>query len=97
MVQPQAQTGSTLQWEMAGGDGVGSGGQGSLRVPPELAENEVVSRLFTDNHQLRGTVLSIKTSAKKTYSFISLQIFMPSFKCSLYCSFHPLRRCLEKE
>uniref|UniRef100_A0A3B3QT51 NF-kappa-B essential modulator n=3 Tax=Paramormyrops kingsleyae TaxID=1676925 RepID=A0A3B3QT51_9TELE len=53
MVQPQAQTGSTLQWEMAGGDGVGSGGQGSLRVPPELAENEVVSRLFTDNHQLR--------------------------------------------
>ncbi|XP_048879805.1 NF-kappa-B essential modulator isoform X2 [Brienomyrus brachyistius] len=56
MVQPQAQTGSTLQWEMAGGDAVGSNGQGSLRVPPELAENEVVSRLFTDNHQLRDAL-----------------------------------------
>ncbi|XP_066529061.1 NF-kappa-B essential modulator isoform X2 [Hoplias malabaricus] len=27
--------------------------QGSLRVPPELAGNEVVHRLLTDNHQLR--------------------------------------------
>ncbi|KAL1249847.1 hypothetical protein QQF64_020852 [Cirrhinus molitorella] len=27
--------------------------QGSMRVPPELAGNEVVHRLITDNHQLR--------------------------------------------
>uniref|UniRef100_A0AAY4B507 NF-kappa-B essential modulator n=1 Tax=Denticeps clupeoides TaxID=299321 RepID=A0AAY4B507_9TELE len=61
MVQPQPQAESALQWEMTGEDAMGAGGQGSLgatshgslRVPPELASNEVVHRLLVDNHQLR--------------------------------------------
>ena len=65
MVQPQPHGGSTLQWEMTGEEAVGAGSQGSLmassqgslRVPPELAGNEVVHRLLADNHQLRGIVI----------------------------------------
>lgn len=65
MVQPQPHGGSTLQWEMTGEEALGAGSQGSLtassqgslRVPPELAGNEVVHRLLTDNHQLRGMVI----------------------------------------
>ncbi|XP_067302580.1 NF-kappa-B essential modulator isoform X2 [Pseudorasbora parva] len=61
MVQPQPSGGCILQCELAGEETVGAGGQGSLmassqgslRVPPELAGNEVVHRLITDNHQLR--------------------------------------------
>ncbi|KAG9328374.1 hypothetical protein JZ751_016599 [Albula glossodonta] len=61
MVQPQAHVDSALQWDMTGGDAVGPGGQGSLgasshgslRLPHELSSNEVVHRLYTDNHQLR--------------------------------------------
>ncbi|KAK7132137.1 hypothetical protein R3I93_018631 [Phoxinus phoxinus] len=61
MVQPQPSGGCTLQWELTGDETVGAGGNGSLmassngslRVPPELAGNEVVHRLITDNHQLR--------------------------------------------
>ncbi|XP_066529063.1 NF-kappa-B essential modulator isoform X4 [Hoplias malabaricus] len=61
MVQPQPHGGNTLQWEMNGDEAVGAASQGSLmassqgslRVPPELAGNEVVHRLLTDNHQLR--------------------------------------------
>ncbi|XP_051516776.1 NF-kappa-B essential modulator-like isoform X1 [Myxocyprinus asiaticus] len=59
MVQPQLS--GELQWELMGEETVGAGGQGSLmassqgslRVPPELAGNEVVHRLLTDNSQLR--------------------------------------------
>lgn len=47
MVQPQPD--GPLQWDMSGED---SGG--ALRVPPELAANEVVTRLLGDNQQLRG-------------------------------------------
>lgn len=47
MVQPQPD--GPAQWDMSGED---SGG--TLRVPPELAGNEVVSRLLCDNQQLRG-------------------------------------------
>ncbi|XP_045062993.1 NF-kappa-B essential modulator isoform X1 [Coregonus clupeaformis] len=43
MVQPQTDT-----WEM-----VGDEGGGALRVPLELAANEVVTRLLGDNQQLR--------------------------------------------
>ncbi|KAJ8017350.1 hypothetical protein DPEC_G00016950 [Dallia pectoralis] len=46
MVQPQADV--ALPWEMAGDEG-----GGALRVPPELASNEVVTRLLSDNQQLR--------------------------------------------
>lgn len=46
MVQPQPD--GTMQWDMSGED---SGG--ALRVPPELAANEVVTRLLCDNQQLR--------------------------------------------
>ncbi|XP_061543934.1 NF-kappa-B essential modulator isoform X1 [Phycodurus eques] len=46
MVQPQPD--GPLQWDMSGDD---SGG--ALRVPPELAANEVVTRLLGDNQQLR--------------------------------------------
>ncbi|XP_034551641.1 NF-kappa-B essential modulator isoform X2 [Notolabrus celidotus] len=46
MVQPQPD--GPMQWEMSGED---SGG--ALRVPPELASNEVVTRLLGDNQQLR--------------------------------------------
>ncbi|XP_077403007.1 NF-kappa-B essential modulator isoform X2 [Vanacampus margaritifer] len=46
MVQPQPD--GPLQWDMSGED---SGG--TLRVPPELAANEVVTRLLGDNQQLR--------------------------------------------
>ncbi|KAA0706976.1 NF-kappa-B essential modulator [Triplophysa tibetana] len=61
MVQPQPSGGCTLQWELNGEEAVGAGGhgslmassQGSLKVPPELAGNEVVLRLLTDNYQLR--------------------------------------------
>ncbi|XP_052450813.1 NF-kappa-B essential modulator isoform X2 [Carassius gibelio] len=57
MVQPQPSGGCTLQWELTGEETVGARGQGSLMgsmgVPPDLAGNEVVHRLITDNHQLR--------------------------------------------
>ncbi|KAJ8359499.1 hypothetical protein SKAU_G00160240 [Synaphobranchus kaupii] len=62
MVQPQAHVDTALQWEMTGGGDVlaaggqgslGPSSQGSLRVPPELASNEIVHRLLGDNHQLR--------------------------------------------
>ncbi|XP_059188507.1 NF-kappa-B essential modulator isoform X2 [Centropristis striata] len=46
MVQPQPD--GPLQWDMSGEE---SGG--TLRVPPELAANEVVTRLLGDNQQLR--------------------------------------------
>ncbi|TKS76927.1 NF-kappa-B essential modulator [Collichthys lucidus] len=46
MVQPQPD--GPMQWEMSGEE---SGG--ALRVPPELAANEVVTRLLGDNQQLR--------------------------------------------
>ncbi|KAK2850970.1 hypothetical protein Q5P01_007246 [Channa striata] len=46
MVQPQPD--GTMQWDMSGEE---SGG--ALRVPPELASNEVVTRLLCDNQQLR--------------------------------------------
>uniref|UniRef100_A0A3P9I2A2 NF-kappa-B essential modulator n=1 Tax=Oryzias latipes TaxID=8090 RepID=A0A3P9I2A2_ORYLA len=46
MVQPQPD--GPMQWDMSGED---SGG--ALRVPPELAGHEVVSRLLCDNQQLR--------------------------------------------
>ncbi|XP_072292298.1 NF-kappa-B essential modulator-like isoform X2 [Eucyclogobius newberryi] len=45
MVQPQPD--GPLQWDMCSEDG------GALRVPPELAANEVVTRLLGDNQQLR--------------------------------------------
>lgn len=48
MVQPQPD--GPMQWDMSGEE---SGG--ALRVPPELAANEVVTRLLGDNQQLRGT------------------------------------------
>lgn len=46
MVQPQPD--GPMQWDMSGEE---SGG--TLRVPPELAANEVVTRLLGDNQQLR--------------------------------------------
>ncbi|XP_040916273.1 NF-kappa-B essential modulator isoform X2 [Toxotes jaculatrix] len=46
MVQPQPD--GPMQWDMSGEE---SGG--ALRVPPELAANEVVTRLLCDNQQLR--------------------------------------------
>ncbi|XP_041859163.1 NF-kappa-B essential modulator isoform X4 [Melanotaenia boesemani] len=46
MVQPQPD--GPMQWDMSGED---SGG--ALRVPPELAGNEVVTKLLCDNQQLR--------------------------------------------
>uniref|UniRef100_A0A1A7Y6X5 NF-kappa-B essential modulator n=2 Tax=Iconisemion striatum TaxID=60296 RepID=A0A1A7Y6X5_9TELE len=46
MVQPQPD--GPMQWDMSGED---SGG--ALRVPPELAGNELVTRLLCDNQQLR--------------------------------------------
>ncbi|CAI5646542.1 unnamed protein product [Oreochromis niloticus] len=46
MVQPQPD--GPMQWEMSGEE---SGA--TLRVPPELAANEVVTRLLSDNQQLR--------------------------------------------
>ncbi|XP_057678238.1 NF-kappa-B essential modulator isoform X3 [Corythoichthys intestinalis] len=49
MVQPQPD--GALQWDMSGDD---SGG--ALRVPPELAANEVVTRLLGDNQQLRDAL-----------------------------------------
>lgn len=47
MVQPQPD--GPMPWDMSGED---SGG--ALRVPPELAANEVVQGLLGDNQQLRG-------------------------------------------
>ncbi|XP_034064551.1 NF-kappa-B essential modulator isoform X3 [Gymnodraco acuticeps] len=46
MVQPQPD--GPMQWDMPGEE-IG----GTLRVPPELASNEVVTRLLGDNQQLR--------------------------------------------
>ncbi|CAL8326317.1 unnamed protein product [Merluccius merluccius] len=46
MVQPQPD--GSMQWDMAGEES-----SGGLRVPPELASNEVVTRLLGDNQQLR--------------------------------------------
>lgn len=45
----QPQPDGPMQWDMSGEE---SGG--ALRVPPELAANEVVTRLLGDNQQLRG-------------------------------------------
>lgn len=47
MVQPQPD--GPMQWDISGEE---SGG--ALRVPPELAANEVVTRLLGDNQLLRG-------------------------------------------
>lgn len=47
----QPQPDGPMQWEISGEE---SGG--ALRVPPELAANEVVTRLLGDNQQLRGTL-----------------------------------------
>lgn len=52
MVQPQPD--GPMQWEMSGEE---SGGV--LRVPPELAANEIVTRLLGDNQQLRGRTNNI--------------------------------------
>ncbi|XP_026223168.1 NF-kappa-B essential modulator-like isoform X1 [Anabas testudineus] len=49
MVQPQPD--GTMHWDMSGEE---SGG--ALRVPPELAANEVVTRLLGDNQQLRDAL-----------------------------------------
>lgn len=49
MVQPQPD--GPMQWDMTGEESAGA-----LRVPPELAANEVVTRLLGDNQQLRGTM-----------------------------------------
>ncbi|CAL8366798.1 unnamed protein product [Lota lota] len=46
MVQPQPD--GSMHWDMAGDES-----SGGLRVPPELAANEVVTRLLGDNQQLR--------------------------------------------
>ncbi|XP_008304821.1 uncharacterized protein LOC103376224 isoform X1 [Stegastes partitus] len=46
MVQPQPD--GPMQWDMSGEEN-----GGALRVPPELADNEVVNRLLGDNQQLR--------------------------------------------
>ncbi|XP_029103799.1 NF-kappa-B essential modulator isoform X2 [Scleropages formosus] len=65
MVQPQAQAGSALKWEMAGGEGIGVGSQGSLRVPPDLADSEAVNRLLGDNHQLREALRRSNVALKE--------------------------------
>lgn len=52
MVQPQPD--GPMQWDMSGDE---SGGV--LRVPPELAANEVVTRLLSDNQQLRGNACEL--------------------------------------
>ncbi|XP_064161888.1 NF-kappa-B essential modulator isoform X2 [Anguilla rostrata] len=74
MVQPQARVDTALQWDMtAGGDVLAAGGQGSvgassqgsLRVPPELASNEIVHRLLGDNHQLREAVRRSNVALKE--------------------------------
>ncbi|KAK7128714.1 hypothetical protein R3I94_017072 [Phoxinus phoxinus] len=73
MVQPQPSGGCTLQWELTGDETVGAGGNGSLmassngslRVPPELAGNEVVHRLITDNHQLREALKQSNDALKE--------------------------------
>lgn len=62
MVQPQPHAGSTLQWEMNGEEAVGAGSngsfgpssEGSLRVPPEMAGNELLLQVMDDNYKLRG-------------------------------------------
>ncbi|XP_068193937.1 NF-kappa-B essential modulator isoform X1 [Antennarius striatus] len=46
MVQPQPD--GPLQWDLSGEEN-----GGALRVPPEVAANEVVTRLLGDNQQLR--------------------------------------------
>ncbi|KPP75024.1 NF-kappa-B essential modulator-like, partial [Scleropages formosus] len=56
MVQPQGPLGSALQWDMAGREAAGSGAQGLLGSPPELADNEVIQRLLGDNNQLRAAL-----------------------------------------
>lgn len=51
MVQPQPD--GPMQWDMTGEESAGA-----LRVPAELAANEVVTRLLGDNQQLRGRMYS---------------------------------------
>ncbi|XP_051948217.1 NF-kappa-B essential modulator isoform X2 [Xyrauchen texanus] len=73
MVQPQPSGGCTLQRELTGEETVGAGSQGSLmassqgslRVPPELAGNEVVHRLITDNNQLREVLKQSNDALKE--------------------------------
>lgn len=61
----QPQPDGPMQWDIAGEE---SGG--ALRVPPELAANEVVTRLLGDNQQLRGT--TTQQSYEMTSGFVCL-------------------------
>ena len=84
MVQPQGDC--PLQWEMAGEEG-----GGALRVPPELASNEVVTRLLGDNQQLRGLNLPLSLSLSLSLSFslsISLSLSLPSLSLLLFSSLY---------
>lgn len=74
MVQPQPD--GPMQWDMSGDE---SGGV--LRVPPELAANEVVTRLLTDNQQLRGKLDRVR----------------PAGGCRLHLLPPPPRRDAEEE
>lgn len=71
MVQPQPD--GPMQWDMSGED---SGG--ALRVPPELAGHEVVSRLLCDNQQLRGIAPTASLTQLLT-RILHLTLFTLSF------------------
>ncbi|XP_047235354.1 NF-kappa-B essential modulator isoform X3 [Girardinichthys multiradiatus] len=90
MVQPQPD--GPMQWDMSGED---SGGV--LRIPPELAGNEVVIRLLCDNQQLREALRrSNQTLRQRCEEMEGWQQRIREEREFLSCRFQDARLLVEK-
>ncbi|MBN3301494.1 NF-kappa-B essential modulator [Amia ocellicauda] len=68
MVQPKGLMGNELKSDMIGGDGsVGLRRQASMQIPPELAANEAVQRLLTENQELRDAIRQSNQALRDRY------------------------------
>ncbi|CAL9703545.1 unnamed protein product [Knipowitschia caucasica] len=90
MVQPQPD--GTMQWDMSAED---SGG--FLRVPPELASNEVVTRLLCDNQQLREALRRSNVAlGQRCEEMESWKRKTKEEREFLSCRFHEARALVER-
>ncbi|XP_067381754.1 NF-kappa-B essential modulator-like isoform X4 [Channa argus] len=90
MVQPQPD--GTMQWDMSGEE---SGG--ALRVPPELASNEVVTRLLCDNQQLREALRRSNFALRQRCE--EMEVWQRKTRDErefLSCRFHEARTLVER-
>ncbi|XP_041130394.1 NF-kappa-B essential modulator isoform X2 [Polyodon spathula] len=68
MVQPNGIMGNELKSDMIGGEGsMGLRGQGSLQIPPELASNEIVQRVVSENQDLRDAIRQSNQALRERY------------------------------